>query len=49
MPDPNTQIVAKGGYVRAHEARGTGDVNLHRLRPAIGYDTLMRCGAEQTI
>jgi hypothetical protein len=39
MPDPNTQIIAKGGYVRAHEARGTGESTFTGFDRPIGYDT----------
>lgn len=38
MPDPDTQIIAKGGYVRAHEARGTGESTFTGFDRPIGYD-----------
>ena len=38
MPDPNTQIIAKGGYVRAHEARGSGESSFTGFDRPVGYN-----------
>ena len=38
MPDPDTQIVLKGGYARAHEARGTGEYSINGTAVFLGFD-----------
>ena len=45
MPDPNTQIVAKGGYIRAHEARGTGESTFTGFDRPVGYDNYLASAA----
>lgn len=39
MPDSDTQVVLKGGYARAHEARGTGDSTFTGFDKPVGFDT----------
>lgn len=39
MPDPNTQVVLKAGYARAHEARGTGDSTFVGFDRPVGFNT----------
>lgn len=39
MPDSDTQVVLKGGYARAHEARGTGDSTFIGFDKPVGFDT----------
>src|SRR3954467_5763037 len=45
MPDPNTQIVAKAGYVRAHESRGTGESTFIGFDRPVGYDNYLASAA----
>jgi hypothetical protein len=45
MPDPDTQIVAKAGYVRGHESRGTGESLLTQFDQPVGYDNFLASGA----
>lgn len=45
MPDPNTQLVGKLRYVRAHEDRGAGDSLLTGFDKPVGYNTFEASGA----
>ena len=45
MPDPDTQIVLKTGYARAHEARGTGESSFIGFDRPVGFDTYTASGA----
>lgn len=38
MPDPDTQIVGKAGYVHGHEERGSGESELTMFDRPVGYD-----------
>jgi hypothetical protein len=44
MLDPNTQVIAKGGYQRAHEARGTGDSTFTGFDEPVGYNVFNASG-----
>ncbi|HEY5380069.1 MAG TPA: outer membrane beta-barrel protein [Pseudolabrys sp.] len=45
MPDPNTQLVGKFAYTRAHEARGGGESLITAFDRPVGYDTIEASGA----
>lgn len=44
MIDPDTQVIAKGGYQRAHEARGTGDSTFIGFDEPVGYNVVNASG-----
>ena len=45
MPDPNTQLVAKARYSRAHEERGGGESSISAFDNPVGYNTWEASGA----
>jgi hypothetical protein len=45
MPDPDTQLVGKLRYVRAHEDRGSGESELTSFDKPVGYNTFEASGA----
>lgn len=40
MPDPDTQLIGKLRYTRAHEARGSGESLISTFDRPVGYDTV---------
>jgi hypothetical protein len=45
MPDPDTQIVGKARYTRAHEDRGGGEALINAFDNPVGFDTFEASGA----
>jgi hypothetical protein len=46
MPDPDTQLVGKARYIRAHEDRGAGESEIFQgFDKPVGYDTFEASGA----
>jgi hypothetical protein len=45
MPDPDTQLVGKLRYTRAHEARGSGESLISTFDKPVGFNTLDASGA----
>jgi hypothetical protein len=45
MPGPDTQLVGKARYTRAHEDRGTGESELTSFDRPVGYNTFEASGA----
>lgn len=45
MPDPDTQLVGKVRYTRAHEERGGGESSLTAFDEPVGYNTVEASGA----
>jgi hypothetical protein len=45
MPDPDTQLIGKLRYVRAHESRGSGESELIGFDRPVGFDTFEAAGA----